>query len=96
MNGGGPLVACADLPFQGTYTGTNALPAAFTLGRSTCDPVLVGVSGVPAGAPAGNAPAAGPNPPAAPANRPAAGAPAPQQPAPHPTKKHKKHGDGGD
>jgi eukaryotic-like serine/threonine-protein kinase len=72
------------LPFQGSYTGTNAMPSAFTFGGHACDPLLVGVSGVPA-APA--TPAVVP-----PQARPVA---APPAPAPDP-KKHKKHGHGDD
>jgi serine/threonine-protein kinase len=72
------------LPFQGMYTGTNAMPGAFSLGTSSCNPILVGVSGVPAapGQPTGAATA-----PAGSGNTPA--------PKPDPTRKHKKH-DGGD
>lgn len=53
------------LPFQGSYTGTNAMPSAFTFGTYSCDPVLVGVSGQPAAAPSAQ-PAVAPTPTEAP------------------------------
>jgi serine/threonine-protein kinase len=33
------------LPFQGTYAGTNALPSAFSLGDTSCEPVMIGLTG---------------------------------------------------
>ncbi len=63
------------LPFQGAYTGTNAMPDSFTLGDAACAAVLVGANGVPAHPPA--VPQAQQNPPV--------------KAAPTPTKKHKKH-----
>jgi serine/threonine-protein kinase len=33
------------LPFQGTYTASNALPGSFSLGGLTCDPVVMGIPG---------------------------------------------------
>jgi eukaryotic-like serine/threonine-protein kinase len=74
------------LPFQGTYTGTNAMPNGFALGGYACDPVLIGVSGVPATpGPTASATTAAQNP---------APRPVRPDPTPTPTGKRRKHGGG--
>jgi serine/threonine-protein kinase len=40
------------LPFQGTYHGSNPMPAQFSLGETWCDPIIVGVVAAP-GTPTG-------------------------------------------
>ena len=73
------------LPFEGTYTGTNALPASFSLSGLECHPVIVGVTGSPAV----------PGDPTAQAGQPAQGGQPTPGPKPTRDKHGKKQGDGG-